>query len=344
MRFLVPQLVLAFVLTAGLIGMGLGCANSRHNCGNRVLLPWPAEQGGYSFQEIELDTLSSIYTLRGPVAEVYVEGHLAEDGYSGSVAEPRVTDSGDICVPQDVQSSMALSAYAQMERLHSFEQELGVAQQISWPRKVGIDIRLSGQTGLRHNNAHYFARQDVVAVIPYNVKNGIPMGINHGVFAHEHFHAHFQHLVIAPLNARLGGLNVDDLEHADVTMKRGVNSYVLRGWNEGLADFYASVYIRRTEFLSETLPTRAKERDLDGVFTRMATGEEFAAEIRRVRSESPQPEVLVNVSYSQGTQLARLLYRLSLNGALPPRTFLAGIMKNLSRIPSALVSKFETEV
>lgn len=346
------QFILPLLLGAWLSG----CADvTKDSCGHKVLLLWPNASGQSSFQTVDLPTLPSPYEVRGPAADVYFAASLTENGYEGSVAHPRLTRSGDVCVPTDTDSAEALSLYAQFERLKDFDSKLGVADQLSWPRKVGVEINVRGAEGLTHNNAHYFGHEDAMAIIPYSL-NGLPLGLNHGIVAHEHFHAHFQERVMNPLNAILAhvasvenffysDLNIhamaDEMQKVDFATNSGVNNFIVRGWNEGLADFYGATYVNNPDFLRESLALVSEGRRLDGPALFMATGSQFREALVANRVS---PAMAVNYSYAEGTKLARLLYRLSHNGTIAQEEMISRILDRLPSLTALLVKDYDSKV
>lgn len=321
----------------------IGCAGSGNSCGHKVLLLWPDAGGAYSFQSVEIPSLGSPYRLKGSAAEIFFESGLDERGFQGAVAEPRLTRSGDLCVPQDVESALALEAYAQFDRLYHFEKELGSADQLSWPRKVGVQIHLLGDSADTHNNAHYYGDQDVITLVPYTL-SGLPIGANQGIVAHEHFHAHFQSQVINPLRAGLGrAARPEDLRRSDARTAEGLNNFILRGWNEGLADFFATVYTGRDDFFRPSLP--ATNRVLTGPLGRLLDARQMAAVAAQAYAGADDPrQLLTRLSYGEGTQLGRLMYRLAHAGSETPKAFLARVMRRLAELPAALLPDYRARV
>src|SRR5262249_27237398 len=155
-----------------------------------------------------------------------------------------------------------------------FEQKLGVANQLSWPRRVGVEFRMSAPEGIAQNNAHYFTQLDVIGLLPYSLP-GVPFALNHGIVSHEHFHAHFQHEVmhalaqfaVSPLDSlfcfeALGVKPTRPRPDSDPHSVPSLNSVVLRAWNEGLADLFATVYTGRSDFFVASFPEENQDRDL----------------------------------------------------------------------------------
>lgn len=322
----------------------LGCSGgSAPSCGKSALLLWPNATDKASFQEISFSTLSSLDRLQGSAAEIYYANGLDNSSFQGSVAEPHLTNAGGVCVPQDVPSSLALNAYAQFERLEVFENELGTKDQITWPRKVGVEILLKGRPFDVQNNAHYYGQQDVITLVPYTISSELPVSLNQGIVAHEHFHAHFQAQVVRYLNRNLG-VSVEDLERSDSSSPEGLNNFVLRGWNEGLADFFAVTYTGSPNFFAASVKAPGRDVRLD--IARFLTGDDFQAMAKNLTSSSTEKQFLnlTANAYGQGALLARLMWRLSRQSDGSPKAFLSRVMKRLPQLAVALALDYKTRV
>ena len=309
------------------------------------LLPWADANAQYSLQEVTISTLNSPYETRGEAAEIYVEPGFSDDGFSGHLARPRLTHSGHVYVPLDSKSSVALSVYAQFERLYQFEKTLGTAQQIPWPRRVGVELNLSAGDGSEYNNAHYFTALDVIGLLPYTL-GGVPFAVNHGIVAHEHFHAHFQHQVVGPLQIILGAPVISALENLfygavspqlnsdrEGAGPKFLNDVVMRGWNEGLADVFASLYMGRADFFASSLQKASRARALDEALVPILAGADLQAAANSLGSDR---RILVSMAYAQGTAIARVLYRAAQGGVEPAQVFLQRLMGRLRDIPAAV--------
>ncbi|NJL25902.1 MAG: hypothetical protein HC902_12535 [Calothrix sp. SM1_5_4] len=343
---------LSLSLMLWLASFAVGCAESGTSCGKKALLLWPDAKGEYQFQSVPLST--SPHRLKSEAAEVYFDAAYSPSGYRGGVAEPRLTNSNGLCVPMDADSSLAVNAFAQFESLHRFEKRLGTVSQLSWPRKVGVQIRMQDQNGLSHNNAHYISDFDVIAVVPFS-QPGLPLALNQGILAHEHFHAHFQSQVLLRLDRLRPVISwVENLFNPLFPMKPtpdqtgddlwsvvGMNSFVLRGWNEGLADLFGSIYTGDPEIMGESIPQLAASRSLLGPVGPLFTG----ADVRNVLVRSLNPrKSLMDMSYQQGTQLARLLYRLASIHPEDAPAFLRRLMLRLPEIAPRIEPRYKSGV
>ena len=343
-KWLLTSLTFAFALT--------GCGK-KSSSESTYLLPWSDAKGNYSLQEVTISTLTSGHAVKGQAAEVYAEPSFSESGFSGHIAEPRLTHSGHVYIPMDIESSLALTVYAQFERIYQFEQAIGTAGQLRWPRKIGVELNLTTNDGSDHNNAHYFTALDVIGILPYTL-DGVPFAVNQGIVAHEHFHAHFQSQVLSPLSA-IAGLQVvsalEDLFYGAISpaMNSGrdgqgpkfLNDIVLRGWNEGLADFFAGIYTGQADFFSGSMPKIAKARALDEPLRPILPGADLEAAANAVGFDRSK---LVGMAYGQGTAVARLLYRAANSGAETPRAFLIRTMNQLKEIPASVQDGYLSRV
>ena len=181
------------------------------------------------------------------------------------------------------------------------------------------------------------------------------MALNHGVVAHEHFHAHFQSQVIQFLDEALnkndsfntffspiyffsgqGHPTVTNLDGWDMRTPLGLNNFILRGWNEGLADFFASIYTGQPDFFAASLPVEAHGRDVSLPVARLPTAFEFT-------ELSKRPDFKSQV-YGQGAFLARLMYRLAYSGSEPAERTLERVLKNLNRLPKQILPDYQRRV
>lgn len=329
-----------------------GCANNSDRCGDKFLALWPTSDGQYDFQEVKLPTLSNPYELKGSVAQIFYEAGISQGGFKGSVAQPKFTRANGVCVPMDTASSLGVTLYAQFEKLKLFEDSTGISNLIDWPRKVGFDIHLRSAEGMVHNNAHYISMGDAIVVPPYSL-SGMPLAGNHGIMAHELFHAHFQRSVVIPVNTSLAALpNIDDLfympirpsvedvQNVDLSKPRGLNAFILRAWNEGLADLFAAIYTKNPKFIGDSLPAVLKARSLDLPSARVLERNRFTEVARQIT----KTEHLVGLSYDQGAKLSRVLYRIATSGLETQEEFLVRMMSRLNDISPAITKDYDTQV
>src|ERR1700722_16664500 len=88
-----------------------GCSHSGGGGDTKFLLPWQDDNGQYGMREVTIATLASPTELRGEAAEIYFQNDFGAAGFKGSIAQPHVTKSGDVYVPLDSDSAMAIAVY-----------------------------------------------------------------------------------------------------------------------------------------------------------------------------------------------------------------------------------------
>ncbi len=276
----------------------VGSANSSY----RFLLPWADTKGQFQLEEVSVTSLESPYLMRGSLAKVFVEAGIGQNGFRGKEAQVRLARSGALFIPRDPLSSLSVTTYAQMERIFLLDKSLGWDKNLSWPRSVGISIHTVQKSGLREtNNARYFSGVDVILINPYTLAD-IPLAINPGVLAHEHFHAHFETLVLGPLRAHFAEALDADFDETNIL------SLILRSWNEGLADFYGHVFSGDPEFMSRSLNRPDVQfRALNQRPLQFLSPETFRDQSLKLIRENQSP---VYLSYLEGSKLARFFYAL----------------------------------
>ena len=195
---------------------GLGFLLSLSACGPsnqeltgvRVQIPWTGADGRYSLQVVELKTLRKVSTFEGDAAQVRVDPFNASGDRHLMTPHFRYFKSRDgVLVPINLESLQMATAYAHMERLMEMDQRVGTYAVLKWPRWIGILKEQSKTTdGDRiTNNAYYFSPKDMIVLAPYE-RSDLPMTMNGGIIAHEHFHAIFQSLVLTELKWASKGL------------------------------------------------------------------------------------------------------------------------------------------
>lgn len=270
--------VLAWGSTLMLAFLGIGCDSGNESSGKiRFLLPWSEEASTYNLQEVAISTLPDPYRLKGKAAEVYVNSYVSRHGFVGDVAKPNLSKvKNGLYIPADPASWLAISVYAHFERLYLMDRRLGIEDNLRWPRQVGVEIATNVA-----DKASYYPGADVV-VVGRRSKNGkklkkgpVPVSMNGGILAHEHFHAHFYKLVKKPLMDSIPSTGQRHSTESDSQSSftdacdRYFGSSILRynfelveAWNEGLADFWGYVYSGNSYFIGETLTHRRQVRSL----------------------------------------------------------------------------------
>lgn len=266
--------------------------------GQRFLLPWPDESGQEQLKVVTIETLGSPYEVSGPAADIYLQSSFSSSGFMGDPARPHLTLVDGVFVPMDVNSSLGLTLYAHLERIFKLDQELDIAAELSWPRKIGYEVLVQSQESqsLEFNNARYFIDYDVISFLP--TSNGkTSLAINPGVIAHEHYHAHFNYRVLQKISQKQQRSEVEVFN----------DDVILRGWNEGLADYYGFVYSQNPKFLEISLGHDIGEARKMGVEKpHVIRSADFHYDLFVSLRASNYP--VAGLGYSVGTDIARVLY------------------------------------
>lgn len=277
-------LIFSGLAVLGLAACGQGFQGRSSSA--EIWLPWPMADFSYRSQPVLIEGLSDPSHVTGPAAKVYFQAGGGRGGFSGPVAEARLARIGKRYLPLDVPSSEALTAYAVFARLKKFDEQLEISGRLSWPRAVGIQIRIKTPKGRVFSNALYDAQTDSVVLARFDADH-LPLALNHGALAHEHFHAHFTAVLKALGHGNLiAGLTIDRK-----------NILVLSGLNEGLADFYGAVFSGDARFAERSFGRRGEERSLSGS---LIPFDQWQPQL-----DKPDDAELI---YGMGTSFSRTLY------------------------------------
>ncbi len=231
----------------------------------KFLILWAEPGAEYRMQEVEVRTLDNMSRMEGAYAKIRYNqssDQVAPEAHFTQLAN-------GVYVPRDAMSAQLVGVYAHMERLGEMEDRLGLGGVLNRPRFVSIETSIDLPNGQRQlDNATYFVQWDLVAIVP-NSSRTLPISLNGGILAHEHFHAIFAHLVLKQFQKFSSVLVRDDFanviaddpkmtipkEQMSVAEKDLINNdVILRGLNEGLADYWAWLYTRDPNFLEKSIP------------------------------------------------------------------------------------------
>ncbi len=270
-----------------LITIGFLCACSedgmvKKSSTFKVLAPMQSGNGSYSLKFTELEGLKDIGTLSGKYARFYMSPRVESGKLKGGAPRARFIQTTRGYVPANEITQQLVSVYAHLQRLAQIDAELGAGEVNKWPRDVGVAVKVKG--GL-DNNAFYDGATDSMLFVPYN-QQGLPIAINAGILAHEHFHSLFYKLA-APdssfsslLDERSDFLNLTNIQDNDAIRERQTQNLqigesvdigsikslyklvMIRSLNEGLADFWGWMYTGNPDFIAQSLPKEGRTRSL----------------------------------------------------------------------------------
>lgn len=353
-KFSKAALLGLMALVSGLVSCS---SNSNPYASRTYRIPWQdGPTGKYTLQEIEIKTLADPEGFKGSTATIWIE----PTDRGGKVAGERpigrfIRGSDGVIVPADLVSLLATTSYAHFEKLREMDTAVGADKFVKWPLTIGLQAHMFERGRPMTSNAIYDGRFDALFIVPYT-ESALPIAMNAGILAHEHFHSLFQNMVLGPMKEKSVVVGKPGIEHAGchggahifgVTKaaenleqedggslsieeenelreqaaneipKPVYNAFVLRGLNEGLADFWGWVYSGDVSFVGRSLPSQDRSRRIDAHPGQLAT----ELRVRRSlvdldRNDKMIPEEhRVKMSYMLGTQYARFLREIAVEMA-----------------------------
>lgn len=335
MKRVFGRITAAILISVTLAACGSGSDPARDSGNLTVLAPLHQEGGAYKLTVVELLAVHDLTTLAGQFVKFFFSPRVVGNHLEGISPKTRfILNSDNVYVPTDETTMQMTAIYAHMQKLASLDEELGAKGINKWPRDVGIAVRVAGNL---RNNAFYEGKTDSMLVVPYTNKE-LPIAVNGGILAHEHFHSLFYKVVLADAKANvhaeeltqtlgedfsetLTGKELLPQPAGESLTDKELNYYyhvaITRGLNEGLADFWGWMYTGDPDFITQSLPAE-KERNLkvsESQASRILSGElRIKNEISRRFSFSVSNNVefnsLVNgYAYMLGTEFSRAMKR-----------------------------------
>ncbi len=285
----------------------------------------------YTLQIVQLQGIDKLNEVAGNYAQFFYSPGATTDQLTGSAPHAAFVRAGSYFAPSDFISLQMATLYFHLQNLALLDKEMGAENVNHWPRSVGLETQIiDSQNGTQKNNAFYNGQTDSMMFVPFDMNN-LPISINAGIIAHEHFHSLFFKLVILPATKSEKALSIAASIHAEekkATFVRKLsvartanltekeknqyfNETFLRGINEGLADFWGWVYTEDVEFMRWSLPdyqlrrTLILEKDQQGVFATKQTIFDKVNESAQFYSDIKA--ALTNYAYEIGTPYARFM-------------------------------------
>ncbi|MCM2282595.1 MAG: hypothetical protein NDI61_12195 [Bdellovibrionaceae bacterium] len=320
------------LLVASLIVAASCSPGPKGKAGQQYQIIWPTADGHYEIQKVQIDTFGDPSRLKGEFASLLVEPRIGAAGLEGERPVGRfIRSSGGVLVPADFITHQGTVVYAHMERLHRLDREVGIeGGSFVWPAKIGLRANVADAQGPLQNNAIYDGLLNALLLVPYT-DTGLPITLNGGVLAHEHFHSIFQHYVLSSLGTQWHGLDaaihvcgIDETPSPEIQITRiggsgsrddklarevtelEYNRFLIRGLNEGFADFWGWIYSGDPKFIQRSLMAAGQVRDLSQDMDALPSRETIRSSLRRLT----QPRARSSLSYTFGSHYARFMRRL----------------------------------
>lgn len=302
----------------------------------KVLAPMNDDKAAshYSLQFIELLGLNNLQEVSGKFARFFFSPRIVNSHLDGVAPKGRfIRNTNGNYVPANDLSQQMTVIYAHMQRLAQMDIDLGAEGINQWPRDIGVGVHV---TGGMDNNAFYDGKTDSMLFVPYTQAD-LPIAVNGGILAHEHFHSLFYKIVLkglaedATVHDReffLKSAGIEDIETkesnriVDLTRPQVVTTddeihaayqkTLLRGINEGMADFWGWVYTGNPDFIASSLPSEKSARSLTVSGTRSLDWLPTELSVKRSVSvymayDMNQTQYLTGYAYTVGTQYSRVM-------------------------------------
>lgn len=190
--------------------------------GQRVLIPWSTD-GQYKFEAVPLNSLVNLSSLTGRSALFMLSPSVVDNRLAGFQPRVRTFRDGDgVYVPTDELSLHLLTLYAHIEKLQELDAAVGLGDLLPKPRIVGVEVRIpQRQRGQVENNALYSPQLDALLFVPYK-GDDLPLTVNAGVVAHEHFHSLFNYIVLKPAKAKIKAVRAAQVHPGEEKILREV--------------------------------------------------------------------------------------------------------------------------
>tara|TARA_B110001454_G_scaffold219136_1_gene250299 strand:- start:33197 stop:34588 length:1392 start_codon:yes stop_codon:yes gene_type:complete len=248
----------------------------------------------YSFAVVDLLDVYDLVSSSGKYAQFYtrasrVEGHLLGTQPRGQFLKSK---EGTF-VPKNFLTQQIATLYYHAQNLVRLETSLDFDSKRNKPLKIVLDTPVLN-TKQNENNAFFDGDLDAIVFLKYSEGN-LPLSLNGGVFAHEYFHSIFDKLVIRAvknsdvfsipiaINKLINSKTLDDVKNKDLseqvkklTVKlaegpvtldadnvKWYYSLLIKGFNEGLADYWGWQYVNDSAFIAHSLPQTITTRKLD---------------------------------------------------------------------------------
>ena len=330
-------------VAAFLASVVLGACSSEpnavdHDGSIRVLTPNSDSQGKYTLQMLTLQGITDLQEMAGQFARFFLSPRIVNNRLDGPAPQTRfVRNKEGEYIPSNEMTQQLATVYYHMQKLANLDKEMGVGEINHWPRDIGVAVRIKG---VPSNNAFYDGVTDSMLFVPYT-KNEMPIAINGGILAHEHFHSLFFKIVMPDLPYR-GGIHdrgefletvgiVEELSQrkkldmlpldreAVEVDKTSLHFYyhlsLMRGLNEGLADFWGWMYSGDPDFIAQSLPSEKVGRSLlpseETSVNYLTSTESLQREMKRAFAfENDQEKVrnfAIGQAYTLASQYSRVL-------------------------------------
>lgn len=262
---------LQLLLFASFLALATSCGNEPVDQDARFLvLDWNADSKQYEVIESEIETIDSVETASGAIAEMRGGGDIVtgasdpqtEEEYKRALLieddeSPSITYEveGGVVEAWDFHGFLMLTLYHHLEKAAFYFEEIGVDRDTvgRLPVYYAPELNFIIPINLLTDNAAYAFTLDAFLIPPQFVLEDVPLSANRGVIVHEYSHAVFNRLVHNDARAPAYLLDAWD----DPSSNR------MRALDEGVADIFAALALEEPNFISPSISGPGFDIDRD---------------------------------------------------------------------------------
>lgn len=320
-----------------------GCSKPlSENVGGSITtqIPLQNEAGGYDLQQVQLTQLESLRSMRGEFGEFFLSPRVQTGGLEGSPFQGQFAKMGDLWIARDIMSLTASTIYYHLQELWHLDVAVGAADLKPKRQQVALSAIINDKHGQLQDNALFEVSSRALLFVPYTSTN-LPISVNSGILAHEHFHSIFYPLVLEPLiqgdfvseahsqlyrlfghpsTMEVATMGVDSKVEASSSsssatedpQKRKQLIYHLlwlKAINEGLADVWGWAYTWDPDFIALSLPSQKTHRTLSvqGEISSFVSASSMKSKAEYISRQDLAniPDYITDEGYVVGTEWAR---------------------------------------
>lgn len=301
----------------------------------------PLSAPPYAVKVVDLLDVYDLVSASGKYARFYTRASRTDALLNGTQPRGQYMKNKDgVFIPKNFLTQQIATLYYHSQNMIQLETSLDLDSKRTSPLKIVLDTPVLNTTQ-NENNAFYDGELDAIIYLKYS-EGSLPLSLNGGVFAHEYFHSIFERVVLkairtnqiftAPISINKlinkktleYAKNVDlsdQIEKLNEQLAAGpisLNSenvkwyytLLVKGFNEGLADYWGWQYVNDSAFIAHSLPQTLMTRKLDlktqNIDTLQLLSEaEMLSIVYQVSASNEEKLELVNAfSYLLGSRVA----------------------------------------
>lgn len=276
----------------------------------KVLIPMTSEKSS-QLSTVTIKNVSSLKEVAGSYSQFYYTPGSEKGGLTGGAPQAKfIRTDESVYVPSDALTQQMFTIYYHVQTLNDFNAEISPELKQTSPFYVGLNTQLANAGANSRDNAFFDGDSNALLFVPYSLDH-IPITVNSGIIAHEFFHSVFYKHMLKGFNLNQEAL----IQGVADTNKFYYNQTLVRGMNEGLADFWGWLYTNNSDYISLSLPKfgGARKMELEAAsIGAIETATDISNRVSEAQEAAKNPtEYLSSYIYKIGTPHARFLKELT---------------------------------